>query len=654
MRESYEIYDSLRSSFLSTQNSIDDVPSGSIISSLLYANSVEIARAFEEIDSFKSRMYVNTATGIYLDFLIGGFSRLVRIQATHSVGYVLVELGTSLTLDNLDLLRFSFSQFSSSAEVAYGYPNTVRFTINNKNNQGVDYTIINPLNYEFAEQDFIVDSANGTQQILKYYKEYLKVLLRKYNKPIKYLVLPVASINTGAAANLPSGNVEISINLGFPCIVTNPYTFDAAAKNAFFAIKDLTSTSNVIAADIDNIVASNANNYGLAEFSYISGAVDTESDDAYRSRFYNHLDSLSKGTASAINLAVISEFPNSKISILNTSNPGVLDVYIDTNFVLSKPILQRIAESIDSVKPAGISVNVKPTKNIYLSVVSDIETTTFSDSVNTIKESLFNSIDTKVLGDTLSYDELLNFLDERNVTKKDNTFYGEFLNPALFSLYKETFQKMYYRFGVRATSTVLPSDPEPWKYITYFDVYDQVINNEEKIYINYKNAVPNYPLISLVKAAIDMDDATKGSLPTNNIAIVDKIKDLCAGKKLSQCLSMHVFPKQNVLQNKFDFSDLTNVEKISIADIRRIVSKEYANYYKIKLLTAPAVRYESSETSIPLIEKVLMNDVIYLTYDELVDINVKGLEKIKLARDFNLSNGIYLDSAVFGARNLER
>lgn len=658
MRQRYEIFESLKSSFLATQSSIDDILPGTIINSLLYANSVELGLAFDEIDTLKQNMYINSATGTSLDFLIQGFSQLSRTPERSSIGYVLVELGTALNADNIDNLNFSFSQYTDTGSVNISYPNVVIFSILNKNGGSSNYTFVNPLNYDFQDQDFSIASVNGTQNVLRSYREYLRVLFNRYQKPIKYLVLPVASVAGGSITNAPSGSVDVSVNLGFPCSVSNPFMFSGDARKSYLYLRDATVSTDVIMADIDGVVAANQDSYGLENFSYITGGTDLESDESYRARYYNYLNSLSKGTVEAISTAIGNQFPNFTFSLVETPVLGSLDVYVDTNYVLSKPILQRIQNSIAEVKPVGIAINVKPTKNIFISAVGDIVTSeNFRESVTTIRENFYDEVNAKALQETLTYEELLGISSNVIDVKKDNLFYGEFLNSSVFNMYKETFQKIYAKFGIKADNIV---DKEKyWQKTTYFDVYNTITTKEDFVYLAYAGANVRYPLIGLIRKSLDMNEQEKTKLSTFELELVNLIKSTCVSVKPSQCLAK-VIPNSNSYNEAIieppPYDSITNIPRLSISlgTLSRIVGPEYANYYKVKLLTIPFVRRETEENALPLIRKILSNDVVYFSYDELLEAQIDKLEKLKVMRDVSFSGNLYSSSSVFGARPLER
>lgn len=658
MRQRYEIFESLKSSFLSTQSSINEILPGTIINSLLYANSVELGIAFDDIDALKENMYINTATGTNLDFLIKGFSQLSRTTEKSSVGYVLVELGTALTLDNIDDLRFSFSQYSQTGNVNVSYPNIITFSVVNKNGGSSDYTFVSPLNYTFQDVDFLISSVNGTQEVLRSYREYLKVLYNKYKKPIKYLILPVASVAGGATSNVPSGSINASVNLGFPCTITNPFMLSGDARKAYAYLKDSTIATEVILADIDGIINGNNDSYGLENFSYITGGTSLESDESYRARYYNYLNSLSKGTVEAISTAIGNQFPNFKFSLVETSILGSLDVYVDTNYILSRPVLQRIQDSIAEVKPVGIAINVKPTKNIFISAVGDIVTTeNFREVVGTIRDTLDDTVGSKALKESLSYEELLTTSSTIVDARKDNLFYGEFLNSNVFNMYKETFQKLYAKFGIKNAN--ITDTQNYWKQTTYYDVYNAITTLEDSVYVAYSNSNLRYPLIGLIRKSLEITEQQKTNLSPFDLELVNLIQNTCVNAKPSQCLAK-IIPNSNSYNDTITepptYNSIVNIPRLSISlgTLSRIVGPEYANYYKIKLLTVPFVRKETEENAIPLIRKILSNDVVYFSYDELLEVQLDALEKIKVMRDVNLAGTIYTSSSVFGARPLER
>lgn len=657
MRQRYEIFESLKSSFLSTQNSISQILPGTIINSLLYANSVELSLAFDDIDALKDSMYIDSASGANLDFLIRGFAQISRIPEKNSIGYVLVELGTTLTSENVDSLNFSFSQYNQFGNVNTSYPNIVVFSVNNKNGGSSNYTIVSPLNFSFQDRDFLTSSLSGTQQVLASYKEYIKVLYNKYKKPIKYLILPIASVNGGSLTNVPSGSINAAINLGVPCTVTNPFMFASDARKAYMYLKDASVSTDVIMADIDGIVNGGNDSYGLENFSYISGGSDVESDESYRSRYYNYLNSLSKGTVEAIRTAVASQFPNFTFSLVETPILGSLDVYVDTNYVLSRPVLQRVQNAIAEVKPVGIAINVKPTKNIFVSAVTDIVSENFNEDVSIYRENLNDIINSKQLKETLTYEELLTTSSNIIGSKKDNVFYGEFLNAPVFNMYKETFQKLYAKFGI--ISTLATNTPDYWKHTTYFDVYNYITTKEDSVYLAYSDSNIKYPLIGLIKKALVFTEQEKTNLGTFELELVNLIQSTCISTKPSQCLAKIISNSNSYNESIVDpppYNSIKNLPRLSISlkTLSNIVSPEYANYYKVKLLTIPFIRKETEDVAIPLIRKIISNDVVYFSYDDLTEAQLDALEKIKLMRDVSFSGTLYTSASVVGARPLER
>jgi hypothetical protein len=657
MRQRYEIFESLKSSFLSTQNSLNQILPGTIINSLLYANSVELALAFDDIDALKDSMYIDSASGVNLDFLIRGFSQISRIPEKNSVGYVLIELGNTLTSENVDSLNFSFSQYTEFGTVNTSYPNVVVFSVNNKNGGSSNYTLVNPLNFSFQDRDFSTSSLTASQQVLSSYKEYIKVLYNKYKKPIKYLVLPIASIAGGSSTNVPSGSIDAAINLGVPCTVTNPFLFSSDARKAYLYLKDNSVVTDVIMADIDGIINGGNDSYGLENFSYISGGSDVESDESYRSRYYNYLNSLSKGTVEAIRTAISSQFPNFSFSLVETPILGSLDVYVDTNYVLSRPVLQRVQNAIAEVKPVGIAINVKPTKTIFVSAVTDLVSESFNEDVSVFRENLNDIIGAKELQQSLTYEELLTTSSNIITSKKDNVFYGEFLNASLFNMYKETFQKLYAKFGITAEN--ITESSTYWKNTTYFDVYNSISTKENSVYLAYSGSNIKYPLIGLIRKALAFTEQEKTSLNTFDLELVNLIQSSCITTKPSQCLAKIIPNSNSYNESSIEppaYNSIVNFPKLSISlgTLSRIVGPEYANYYKIKLLTIPFIRQETEENAIPLIRKIISNDVVYFAYDDLTEATLTSLEKIKLMRDVNFSGTIYTSSSVVGARPLER
>ncbi|MBD2201536.1 baseplate J/gp47 family protein [Calothrix sp. FACHB-1219] len=128
----------------------------------------------------------------------------------------------------------------------------------------------------------------------------------------------------------------------------------------------------------------------------ISGAYPEESDDTFRQRILFYLNSLEKGTYTAVYSTIL----NSGIDrfYIKEHQPvtGYFTVFVNTS---NERKLREIEEAIDSVKALGVAFIVRPLEVVYLDVlltVKLINTSNINSTVNAIREKIiqyFNDLD---------------------------------------------------------------------------------------------------------------------------------------------------------------------------------------------------------------------------------------------------------------------
>jgi uncharacterized phage protein gp47/JayE len=192
-----QIRDEIANFYLSIQDEVTDVSTGSVAGGLIYAFAAALQSLYSDLDDLESQAYIATATGRYLDLLIEGGFFLSRPEATRSVGYVVVYGDNPLVNPELTGSRLICAEYDeATGEFTSGLSAATKFTgVNASGSGNVTYALIRPKNsagYKVdAQGRFIID---------------LK------NKQAKYLILPVASVLSGSQTNVLEGALNTFTN----------------------------------------------------------------------------------------------------------------------------------------------------------------------------------------------------------------------------------------------------------------------------------------------------------------------------------------------------------------------------------------------------------------------------------------------------------
>lgn len=174
-------------SFYSTiQDKITDFSVGSVVNSLIYSFSSALETAYVELEEVQKQAYISTATGEYLDKLIEGTFQLPRSQDTRATGYVVVYAESPITNFSNVQLRYADYDYNSGEFIAGTQGSTKFIGYNVQGDEGIVYSLIQPKN------SLVLDSNN----------RYIVL-----DRPVQYLILPVASLNKGSAVNVREGGI---------------------------------------------------------------------------------------------------------------------------------------------------------------------------------------------------------------------------------------------------------------------------------------------------------------------------------------------------------------------------------------------------------------------------------------------------------------
>lgn len=617
MKTRDNILDSLSKLFIASQDEIKDIRQGSVIRGLLYSLASEIEDVYGELDSGLLNLYVDKASGKYLDALIQGLVGLERKKATRSVGYVLLELGEPIDDSNINTLFFSFSRYNYDSDaLETEFNGTIKYLVSPTPGHKVNLTVIQPQSILTERTDFIPDPQTGIQPLFSQYKDFIRSIYTSTGKPVRYLILPVATIETGKNTVLKTTQAESFINIGIPVRIVNLYIKQSAELNTYSV------------ADADGIAQLSTGPYPdsifLGEFSNIRGGEDQEDDESYRNRYYAYMDSLSKGTSSAIEFGIKNSFPSIDIRSISTNQPGEIDIVVFSKKPVTPNIVSNMERVLEDYRPVGIKLNIFTAKTIHLTALLDIVSDNSQAAVERIRSELSLIIDDKPVGESLAYTEIHEGLDLPEIDTLHNVFYGMELSEYLFNLYSTTLTSVY--------SKILPSLGT----YSYDTVYREILDNPQNVVLfDSSSGLVGYPLLDFVRAAKRVVDPS--TLDPALGALVTNIQS-CASTSTRDIDCLQSLPPGTVvtLQYLIDLLGDTN-----------------AIYYRIKLLTLPNINHLQASVAEPLIEKVLLNDVINLTNLDSRPITLHGFEKVTLSTNPLISKGAYKNPEMVGVRKYE-
>ena len=647
MKTKFEILNFLENTFLAIQNKINAIKPGSVIRSIFYSVASAIEDVYVLIDEVKQKSYIHTATGEYLDQLIYGFSKLERIRGRRAFGYVVLSpIGFNFdSIQSIDLLsNIIFSKYDIKNNLIYSPPLSAKFSISTA--YGIfDYLLLPPIKLSLQYEDdfyYEINPNTGKQRIAEIFAETIKAnFLQNPTKRIKYIVLPIISEDFGKEKNLLPSSIDVVLQFG---------TAKFSLSNNF----EYTLLTDEIFVDLDSVSSYEDTLLILGEASEIKGGSSEETDEEYRNRYWNFLNSLSKGTVSSIENALSQVIQGAKVRAINSPNPGVIDVYIysDTQ-TISNSLVLLSQEIVDEVKPAGSIINIRFPKTIYINLLVDSKKSITKNDIESIRLKFRDSFSELNIGDSFSYEKFWEFLSDQN-SSFANPMFGLSLNREFFELYKDGIKKFvclnYYESHTYFTT--LPDFCSGSSEFTYSDylniisegkialyIYDK--NNNYKSYItnnNYSSQLniqaPRYPLKKVISRVLGGEEILHPS-------IRNAIKARCRNISADICL------KEISRNGDLNASEIQSRIAIPIFDLDEV----YANYFKIKLMTLPV----RSTNDIELCENkisdysycsgnsyefkilyFLLNDVQYIEYKDLDEIQyADGLIRLQTSSQLN-------------------
>lgn len=620
MRSRFEILQALENIFLRVQDKITKINPGSVLRSLFYSVSVELENAYTELDDLKNNSFIATASGDYLDNLIYGFSGLKRKIGKRSMGYVFLKtVGFSFdSIESIDRTRFVFPFWDPESDTLIVYPNTPSIDVINDKGDLSSYYILPPLRFLPFTEDMFVE-VDGEQNISRMYKNFLKTVFLKTNKPITLLILPIISSDYGQDKNLlPS---RINENIAF-------------FGRKFLAKNDITiqiDTQNAIFADFDG--ASKLSDDGLTltigENAFITGGQDKETDEEYRARFVNYINSLPRGTLDSLDFALKTFLSENEYTISGSEYPGIVNVYINSEKIFNDAITSPLEQILENYKPVGTIVNILRVKPIYFNVLFDAISSKEFDVTLTenLKNEVYRRIKTeeKIRPDGIDVFKISSKIlevasDITEFSSINNVYIGLTLTQQLFDKYKNTINGALQNMSSSAAD--------------YSSYIQKLINGDINLFVleyDSTNGIrgsfrtsgyPRYPLkevVKMIKSGLFDGLYTSGTADDLRLRdLIQSIKNTC--KDISDDICLRNIAKQNYSGPSFSWS-------IKLKDIK-FTNKIIYNYYYTKFLTIPIESSNDAEVCDDLgitsgncyeekIKIFILNDVQYERYRDI-------------------------------------
>jgi len=279
-----QIKNEISNFYLSIQNEITDVSTGSVAGGIIYALAVALKDIYDNLDGLERQAFIATAEGRYLDLLIEGGFFLQRPSSTRSTGYVLVYgddaivnpsvVGNGLVCAEYDANTDTFLSEISSA---------TKFTgTNSVGSNSVSYVLTPPKNSLFVRKD-----VNG------------RTVIDLRGKRAKYLLLPVASVLRGTQTNLTEGALNTFSNppsgLRYVSNVNNPaeiiFNFSGVSTAPLYSRNTTLLSYSALNTRLRVVNAFNFSSKGFLEISYRSDFPTRLIRGVYRSNLNDEITS---------------------------------------------------------------------------------------------------------------------------------------------------------------------------------------------------------------------------------------------------------------------------------------------------------------------------------------------------------------------------
>jgi len=273
-----QIKNEISNFYLSIQDEITDVSTGSVAGGIIYALAVALKDVYDNLDGLERQAFISTAEGRYLDLLIEGGFFLTRPGATRSTGYVMVYgddpivnpsvVGNGLICADYDPFTDTFLSDISGA---------TKFTGTNAvGSNAVSYVLTSPKNSLFVRKDSIG-----------------RTVIDLRGKKAKYFILPVASVLKGTQTNLSEGDLNTFSNppngLRYVSNVNNPaeiiFNFSGVSNAPLYSRNTTLLSYSSLTNSIRVVNAFNFSSRGFLEISYRSDFPTRLTRGIYKSVF---------------------------------------------------------------------------------------------------------------------------------------------------------------------------------------------------------------------------------------------------------------------------------------------------------------------------------------------------------------------------------
>jgi hypothetical protein len=365
----------------------------------------------------------------------------------------------------------------------------------------------------------------------------------------------------------------------------------------------------------------------IGENAFITGGQDRETDEEYRTRFVNYINSLPRGTLDSLDFALKTFLSENEYAISSSEYPGIVNVYINSEKILNDAIASPLEQVLENYKPVGTIINILRVKPIYFNVLFDVISSKEFDI--TLTENLKSEVYRKIKSEEKIRSEGIDVfkisskileaaLDIKEFSSVNNVYIGLTLTQQLFDKYKNTINEALQNMSSSVTD--------------YSSYIQKLINGDINLFVliyddngirgSFRTpGYPKYPLrevVKMIKAGLFDELYTSGSADDLRLGgLVQSIKNTC--KDISDDMCLRSIARQNYSGPDFIWS-------IKLKDIK-LVNKVIYNYYYTKFLTIPIESSNDDEICDDLgvsgrcyeekIKNFILNDVQYERYRDI-------------------------------------
>lgn len=347
-----EIYEKAVAYYTKIQDKVTDFTPTSIVGSILWAMSTNLASVYEELDEVSKNSFIKTASGKYLNRLIEGTFDFKRTGNTRSFGYVTLYGASPIQSPEEFKLRCALYNRDED-ELTYEQGAETFFSPEYQQT----FVLVAPLNADYVQTD-----QNGMPYV---------TIIPKDNRPVyaQYLILPVVSILKGEKANLPEGTISV-LGGNIPGIigVLNTYnpveSISSDAEQSYAPLSTRFTNVTAMRKNDSGFTVSVTNAYNFSATGYIEFATNKGGVYLGRYREINSTTGLKLAQGRVIQESLKLEYTQAQTKYLTFETSNVPQIVKYDIFGL--PTFYELEAILDPLGMNAFNVNsVEDLKNFF-------------------------------------------------------------------------------------------------------------------------------------------------------------------------------------------------------------------------------------------------------------------------------------------------